>query len=304
MVNVVGILGAGKMGVAMARNFAAAGVRVVAFDPLPAARERVAAEGMEVVESLKALGSHPDVDAVLSIVPNDAALRGAVEGADGLASTMREGTVHVCAATVSPHTAREMAKIHDASGKSTYVGSPIFARPDGVAQKQGSFCLGGAASAVEKVEPLLRLTAKDCFNFGDDPGAGNVVKLCGNFMIASAIESISEALALAESNGADREAVMEMLSSTIFDCLIYKGYGERVSKRLHLPRETNFGLELGLKDVDLVMDTARKSDTSMPFASILQSRYLAAYNRGMGDLDWSALGLTASEDSGTKAEPK
>ena len=124
-----------------------------------------AEKGMEAVESLAELGKHPDVEAVVSIVPNDAALRQAVEGDDGLAMTMREGTVHVCCATVSPHTARDMASVHSASGKSTYVGSPIFARPDGVAKKQGSFCLGGEAAAVEKVEPLLRLTAKDCFNF-------------------------------------------------------------------------------------------------------------------------------------------
>ena len=124
-------------------------------------------------------------------------------------------------------------------------------------------------------------------------------------MIASAIESISEALALAENNGADREVVMDMLSSTIFDCLIYKGYGERVSQRLHMPRDTNFALELGLKDVDLVLDTARKSNTPMPLASLLQNRYIAAYNAGLGDMDWSALGLTVSHDAGaTDAKAK
>ena len=61
------------------------------------------------------------------------------------------------------------------------------------------------------------------------------MKLCGNFLIASSIESISEAMALAEKNDVDRKVVMDLLSSTIFDCLIYKGYGQRVSDRDHRP---------------------------------------------------------------------
>ena len=84
-------------------------------------------------------------------------------------------------------------------------------------------------------------------------GAANVVKLGGNFLIASAIEAMAESLALAEANGVDRVAMMEMLNSTIFDCLIYKGYGQRVSERDHLPYpDAHFALELGLKDVSLV----------------------------------------------------
>ena len=65
-------------------------------------------------------------------------------------------------------------------------------------------------------------------------GAANVVKLGGNFLIASAIEAMAESLALAEANGVDRVAMMEMLNSTIFDCLIYRGYGDRVAQRSHV----------------------------------------------------------------------
>ena len=88
-----------------------------------------------------------------------------------------------------------------------------------------------------------------------------------------------------------------MLTGTIFDCLIYKGYGERVSKRVHLP-DARFGLELGLKDVKLVRDTAAESGVPMPLASLLQDRLTAARSKGRGHLDWSALALGISEDAG------
>lgn len=126
---------------------------------------------------------------------------------------------------------------------------------------------------------------------GEEVGAANVVKLGGNFLIASAIEAMAESLALAEANGVDRVAMMEMLNSTIFDCLIYKGYGQRVSERDHLPYpDAHFALELGLKDVSLVSATAAASSTPMPLCSLLKDRYLCAQASGWGELDWSSIG--------------
>lgn len=90
-----------------------------------------------------------------------------------------------------------------------------------------SACSDALANATALLEP----SNGKVFPFGSDPGAGNVTKLCGNFLIAATIESLAESLALAEANGVDRVAVKDMLTSTIFDCLIYKGYGQRVSER-------------------------------------------------------------------------
>jgi 3-hydroxyisobutyrate dehydrogenase-like beta-hydroxyacid dehydrogenase len=93
-----------------------------------------------------------------------------------------------------------------------------------------------------------------------------------------------------------------LLSETIFNCLIYKGYGNRVGGRKHYQDgdHPGFALELGLKDIDLVVDTAKRSPTSvpMPFASLLRDRLTAAKNKGRGQLDWSAIGLSISEDGG------
>lgn len=143
---------------------------------------------------------------------------------------------------------------------------------------------------------LLGATSSKIFDFGDDPGAANVVKLSGNYLIAAAIESMAEAMALSEKNGLDRVKVMDMLNSTIFDCLIYKGYGQRISERDHKPG--GFSLELGLKDVGLVLNTAQRSHVPMPVASVLHDRWLSSMAKGRGEIDWSAVALSASEDAG------
>ena len=193
----------------------------------------------------------------------------------------------------------------------------MFARPDGLARKQATFNVSGSSKGVAVAKELLTCTSTAIYEFGTDPGAANVVKLCGNFLIASAIESMAESLALAEKNGVDRTAVMKMLNSTIFDCLIYRGYGRfdliysvslrfhtqvlghRVSENDHTPYENaHFSLELGRKDVGLVRELAKQSGCEMPFCDKLYERFSQAFIAGKGSLDWSAINLDVRELSG------
>jgi len=151
----------------------------------------------------------------VSIVPNDEALRAVALGPDGLLAGFRAAgadasdkrLLHVSCSTVSPHTSRELAELHAEAGVD-FVAAPIFARPENMAAGQASFVLSGADSdCVDAAAETLGCAAppERMFRYGSDPGAANVVKLCGNFMIAAAIESIAESLALAEANGVDRE---------------------------------------------------------------------------------------------------
>eukprot|EP01034_Spumella_vulgaris_P022427 gene22427-28552_t len=202
--------------------------------------------------------------------------------------------VQKCCSTISPGTSRKLVAVHAEAGH-TLITAPVFARPDGIAKRQATWMLGGEEKG-RKIAAELLISGGNIVDMGDDVGASNVVKLCGNFLIASSIESIAEAMALAEKHGVDRSKVMNILSSSIFDCLIYKGYGQRVSERDHRPG--GFSLALGLKDVTLVSQAAREADVPMPFLSTLLDRYVAAKAKGRADFDWSAIGLSVSEDAG------
>merc|ERR1712196_314988 len=96
--------------------------------------------------------------------------------------------------------------------------------------------------------------------------------------------------------GVDRQAVMHMLSGSIFDCLIYKGYGQRVSERDHRPG--GFSLELGYKDCTLVKEAAKEVNVPMPFLSVLLDRYTSSMAKDRSMMDWSAIGLAVAEDAG------
>jgi len=286
------------MGAAMAKNMVDAGRHVVAFDVTSDGISAAEAAGARTVKSVAEVGQLcPEL--VLTMLPNDRILR---EVTDALLPNLAPGATHASCATVSPVTGRDLADLHAAADAADirYVSAPIFARPDGVAAKSGVFMLSGDVKGVAVAAPVLADIVGVVQEFGEDPGAALVAKLCGNFLIAAQIEANAEMLALAENNGVDRQEVMSLLSSTIFDCLIYRGYGNRIAGRRHLQDldHPGFALELGFKDVNLVLDLARRSNTPMPFGSVLHDRFQSAANRGRGQLDWSAIGLSVSEDAG------
>jgi 3-hydroxyisobutyrate dehydrogenase-like beta-hydroxyacid dehydrogenase len=299
----VAFVGLGKIGFAIAKN-------VITKSPLPSSTafthfdiNTSICDQLAEETSSKTAASIADAvtsaDIVFTALPNDAILFSVSRGEGGVISSLQSGAIHVSCSTVSPDTSRAIAKEHEEQGAG-FVCAPVFARPDGMILGHATIPVSGAGESVQRVLPLLNATATEVrTGFGSDPGAANVVKLAGNFLIASAIESMGEAFALSEAQGVDREAVRSLLTDTIFDCLIYTGYGQRVARRDHAPYpNAHFALDLGCKDVELVRQTAASVNVPMPVASLLGDRFSSAVAKGRSDLDWSAVGLASSEDAG------
>jgi len=166
---------------------------------------------------------------VLSILPNDAATKDVSQRLlDNVSSTL----CHISCSTVSPTTSRTLAETYKAS-HAQFISAPVFARPDGLFKRQATWMVSGDSKGRQIAHELLSNLGKTV-DYGDDVGAGNVVKLCGNFLIASSIESIAESMVLAEKHGVDRVEVMKLLSSSIFDCLIYKVFIYGIYKYTHV----------------------------------------------------------------------
>jgi 3-hydroxyisobutyrate dehydrogenase-like beta-hydroxyacid dehydrogenase len=147
---------------------------------------------------------------------------------------------------------------------------------------------------------MLNAIGQGLFDFGEDAGAANVVKLCGNFLIAAAIEALSESLVLAEKNGIASKDVAEMLGKTLFACPVYQGYGKQIAEQRFEP--AGFRLALGLKDINLTLQTAESNSVPMPVASLLHDRWLTAVAKGRADMDWTAVALDVAENAGLKLE--
>jgi 3-hydroxyisobutyrate dehydrogenase-like beta-hydroxyacid dehydrogenase len=136
--------------------------------------------------------------------------------------------------TIAPHMARRLAGLHQERG-CHYVASPVFGKPDVAAQAKLWVATSGNAAARARVRPLQAAIGQQVFDFGDDPGAANIIKLAGNFLLGAAIEAMAEAFTLAEKHGVPRQQTYEFFSQTLFDCFVYRGYGELIASEHYQP---------------------------------------------------------------------
>lgn len=291
----VGFIGLGNLGSPIASNLVRSGYTVKVYNRTKEKAAPLTALGAIVVTEPHEVVTKGGV--VVSLVSDDKALK-QVAG-DTFAKALGQGGLHISMSTISPDTSRDLAEHHRKFGV-TYIAAPVFARPEAAAAKMGFVCIsGGTESDRERTKPVLTdAVAKQIFDFGEDPGAANVVKLAGNFMLAASIEIMAEAFTLAEKNGLPAKGVYEMLTSTLFAAPLFQNYGRMIVQQQFEPAA--FRLALGLKDIDLVLDTAQESGTPMPVAELLQSRLQKSMAKGDGDLDWSAFTKLVAEDAGLR----
>src|SRR5271166_853729 len=214
----VGFIGLGKMGQGMARNLVAAGYSVTVYNRTRAKAEPIAAMGAKIADA--AVDAVTAGGVVVTMLADDRTLEEIARAGD-LANRLGQGGVHLSMSTISPETARRLAQEHLKTGAS-YVAAPVFGRPEAAAARKLWICTSGPKAAKDRSSPILKAMGQGIFDFGEDPGAANVVKLTGNFLIAAAIEAMGEALALAEKNGVDRLTLAEMLGRTLFAAPVYQ----------------------------------------------------------------------------------
>ena len=278
----VGFIGLGAMGAAMVRNLLGKGVSVTVWNRSRAIVDDLAAEGATPAATADQAF---EADIVLTMLAHDQAMREVLLDS-GVLAKVRKGVVHINLATISTALAGELAALHAELGLG-YVASPVFGRPP-VAQAGGLNVLAaGAPDAVAKAMPVLELLAAKVWPLGEDPVRANALKLAGNFMIVSAIESMGEAVALGEAYGVEAPELLDMLSSTLFAAPIYKIYGAMIAERRYTP--PGFAAELGLKDVRLVLDAAEAKGLSMPLADMAEASLEMLLGGEEKDLDLAAL---------------
>jgi len=278
----VGFIGLGAMGSAMASNLIAAGHTVTVWNRSEAAAEKLASLGAKTVRTPDRAAQG---DVLHSMLANDQAVREVfLDGA--LLDAMDPGIVHVNHATISVGLARHLAEEHAKRGLD-YVAAPVFGRPDVAAAGKLNMLVAGQPAAIEKAKPLLDLMAGKLWPMGELPERANVVKLAGNFMIVTAIESLAEASTLVRAYDVNATDFIELMTSTLFASPVYQGYGKAIAEQRFTP--PGFSLPLGLKDVMLAQEAGFAQQVPMPLAGVLRDSLLEGLADGAEGMDLAAL---------------
>src|SRR5204863_7724043 len=114
--------------------------------------------------------------------------------------------------------------------------APVAGRPEAARNKKLNFMISGNDQLINTVKPLLKDAGSvGIWEFGNDPGGSNVAKLCTNYMIMAALQSLAEGINLAKKSGIDEGEWMKMITSTLFNCGIYINYGNFILNEAYEP---------------------------------------------------------------------
>jgi len=279
----VGFIGLGTMGRAMAARLVRAGHRVRVWNRSPEPITALVAMGAQHAATLAAAA---EAECLISMLADDQAARQVLlDGA--LVERLSPQSFHVNMATVSVALARELTAAHALHG-SGYVAAPVMGRAEAAAAGSLVVLAAGPAELITRAQPVFDVLGQSTWTLGPEPAQGNAVKLAMNLMLVSAVEAMAEAATLVQSHDIAIRTFVEVLAATTFRAPVYATYGALLAARRYSP--AGFKLSLGLKDVRLALAAAGATQTSLPFASVLQDKLAAAVARGDGDLDLVALG--------------
>lgn len=293
----IGFIGLGNMGAGMAANLLKAGHDVTVYNRSRPKVDAMVAQGAKRAETVAGACTG---DVVFTMLADDAAVHHVAFGDDdlggGILDSLAPGAVHISSSTISVALATQLARAHADSGQ-MFVSAPVFGRPEAAAAAKLFVVAAGASSTLERVAPLFEAIGQQTFTVSDHPEAANLVKLSGNFMIGSVIESLGEAMALVHKGGVDKHQYLEILTSTLFGAPVYSTYGRLIANGKFEP--AGFAARLGLKDVKLVLEAGENLEVPLPVAGLLRDRFLALLASGGSELDWSAISTLAERDAGS-----
>jgi 3-hydroxyisobutyrate dehydrogenase-like beta-hydroxyacid dehydrogenase len=280
----VAVVGTGRMGGAMAGRLRAGGVPVTVFnrtaDRAAAVAERTGADLAPTARDAVAAA-----DVVLVSLADDAACEAAYDGPDGIVASVGAGTVVADTSTIDPRTAVRLGDLVRAAG-GAHLDAPVSGSVPSVERGELAILAGGAAADLDRARPVLEHLASRIFHVGP-AGAGAIVKLAVNGIVHAINQAVSEALVLAESAGVARSTAYDVFAASAAGAPFVQ-YKRAAFER---PEGTPaaFTLDLVGKDLDLILDLARRSGVAMAQATTNRDAVAAAAAAGFGGRDMSAM---------------
>lgn len=300
---VVGLVGLGLLGHAVAARLVAAGHPVVGYDVVP---DRVAAL---MALGGKAGGSAADVaaraEAVFTILPSLETVERAILGPDGVLAGAPAGQVVVQMSTISPELAERLAAEVERRGRA-FLDCPVSGTSGQVARGEGLIMVGGERALYERWRPVLEAIVPRSVHVGA-AGRATFLKLVANLLIALHSAAAAEALALAARGGLDPALALEVLTASAATSRMLEVRGP-LMVRGEFPAQMKLGLFM--KDLHLIQGAAAAVGAAVPLTDVAERLYAAAQAAGYEGQDLAvvvkvleALARVGDDGDGEGAQP-
>jgi 3-hydroxyisobutyrate dehydrogenase len=278
---VIGFIGLGLMGRPMAANLLKNGFSVVVWNRTPGKSDALAAAGAKIAATAREAAGAADV--LITIVSDPAALESVLWG-EGALEAMRRGTVLVDSSTVSPALERRIAAACSERGVES-LDAPVTGGTWGAEKGELVFMVGGEAATLARVEPVLGAMGKKWFHLGPH-GAGQIIKLAMNLLLALEVQALAEALALVAGAGVPAENLIGVMQASMARAPVLDIKAPMILKQDYTP---SFPLRLMHKDLGLAMDLANQIGVPLPACAASREVYSAVKGAAKEDLDYAAV---------------
>ncbi len=283
----VGLIGLGAMGAGMAGSLRRAGCDIHVCDVRDGVAAAFAAEGGTADATPAALAGACEV--VVSVVVNaaqtESVLFGDGSAGQGAAAAMRAGSVFVMCSTVDPNVSIAFERRLESMGL-LYVDAPISGGAARAASAEMTVMGAARDAAWAKVEPLLHAMAAKVYRLGDRAGNGSKVKIINQLLAGVHIAAAAEAMALGLREGVDAAALYDVITHSAGNSWMFENRMAHVLKADYTPLSA---VDIFVKDLGLVLDTARATRFPLPLASTAHQMFMQASTAGFGKEDDSAV---------------
>ena len=279
----VGVVGLGAMGSGMAQSVRRAGHVPFVFDVRTDVATNFAKEGGVACGTLAELGGKADV--IVCVVVNAAQTESVLFGADGVAATMKRGSVFVMCSTVDPNWSVALEGKLNAMGIH-YIDAPISGGAAKAASGQMTMMTAGKPEAYAIAEPFLNAMAAKVYRLSDCAGAGSKVKIINQLLAGVHIAAAAEAMALGLREGVDAAALYEVITNSAGNSWMFENRMARVLAADYTPLSA---VDIFVKDLGIVLNVARASKFPLPLSSTAHQMFMQASTAGFAKEDDSAV---------------
>ena len=278
----VGLIGLGLMGHPMGANLLKAGHELTVWNRTASRCNDLVAQGAKRAATPREVAAASEV--IITIVSDPPAVESVLWGESGVLAGLRRGSVLIESSTVSPGLEKRAAAAA-ATMAAEFLEAPVTGGTWGAEKGELVFMVGGEASTLKRVEPVLGAMGKRWFHLGP-VGAGQTVKLAMNLLLNLEVEAFAEALALVTRAGVPGQSLFDVMQSSMGRSGVLDLKGANMLKGEYKP---SFPLRLMHKDVGLALDLGNQLGVPLPAAAAAREVMNAVKGAMTEDVDFSAL---------------
>ncbi|MFZ7343783.1 L-threonate dehydrogenase [Avibacterium volantium] len=280
----VAVIGLGAMGMGAAKSCVNAGLNTYGVDLNPVALQTLKDHGAKAVGK-SAVDFAQELDAVVLLVVNAAQVKAVLFSENGLAQHLKPDTAVMVSSTISAQDAKEISQ------KLTELGllmldAPVSGGAAKAAAGEMTVMASGSKQAFEKLQPVLTAVAGKVYNIGEEIGLGATVKIIHQLLAGVHIAAGAEAMALAAKAGIPLDLMYDVVTNAAGNSWMFENRMKHVVEGDYTPLSM---VDIFVKDLGLVNDTAKSLHFPLHLASTAYSMFTEASNAGYGKEDDSAV---------------